>query len=455
MATPMSKYRLLFSPKLQVVSTKDGFNTWIKNFISVLEDYHLSELLLDKQGHSKRPASVTERQTFDATLHYYVKDEFLPNWFQTAIKSSDDAHDSTQRAIYLHQQKHDQSNLWSQLKSLSYDGISNAFIFISKVRAIISLFPDGTSSEVSSLIITILFDALHGSYTSIVKKSAPKTESYTVNDVLDAIQFEYDFHERYQKSHRITSGKPTLTICSYCKKSGHSASQCYAKQNKEKASHKSSTRYKNKKSSHHISVTGPTTPDTTTPSSGDDDDSLRPTSSDSINADATNDDNSINLNHYMLLDTGSNISIVNDMAFLHDISQDYIPPSIEDTENRPISHKARGILKLRFPGGKIVNLTAYYAPNSDTNIIGALTLERDGIYICCKTCTLEGNNNTIYAHYRQFDELPWLSNRFLQFPTDTPKYVVHHLLHQYPLELIHRLFGHVNVIDYLNYCCSF
>ena len=455
MATPMSKYRLLFSPKLQVVSTKDGFNTWIKNFISVLEDYHLSELLLDKQGHSKRPASVTERQTFDATLHYYVKDEFLSNWFQTAIKSSDDAYDSTQRAIYLHQQKHDQSNLWSQLKSLSYDGISNAFIFISKVRAIISLFPDGTSSEVSSLIITILFDALHGSYTSIVKKSAPKTESYTVNDVLDAIQFEYDFHERYQKSHRITSGKPTLTICSYCKKSGHSASQCYAKQNKEKASHKSSTRYKNKKSSHHISVTGPTTPDTTTPSSGDDDDSLRPTSSDSINADATNDDNSINLNHYMLLDTGSNISIVNDMAFLHDISQDYIPPSIEDTENRPISHKARGILKLRFPGGKIVNLTAYYAPNSDTNIIGALTLERDGIYICCKTCTLEGNNNTIYAHYRQFDELPWLSNRFLQFPTDTPKYVVHHLLHQYPLELIHRLFGHVNVIDYLNYCCSF
>lgn len=76
-----SSSHLLFSLKLQVVSTKDGFNTWIKNSISALEDYHLSEFRLDKQGHSQRPASVTEHQTLDSTLHHYIKDEFLPNWF--------------------------------------------------------------------------------------------------------------------------------------------------------------------------------------------------------------------------------------------------------------------------------------------------------------------------------------------------------------------------------------
>lgn len=33
----------------------------------------------------------------------------------------------------------------------------------------------------------------------------------------------------------------------------------------------------------------------------------------------------------------------------------------------------------------------------------------------------------------------------MQLSTDTPKYVVHHVICKHPLDLLNRLFGHVNV----------
>ena len=50
-----------------------------------------------------------------------------------------------------------------------------------------------------------------------------------------------------------------------------------------------------------------------------------------------------------------------------------------------------------------------------------------------------------YDNYTKSESLCWLSNRHIIFPSKQALKRVNHLIHKYPLELVHRLFGHVNV----------
>ncbi|KAG0668678.1 hypothetical protein C6P45_004520, partial [Maudiozyma exigua] len=70
---------IYFSPKLAVVTSKGGFQHWIKQFLLVLRDYGLDSLIPDSRRQLSRVPTATEIQSFDSTLLYYVKEEFLPS----------------------------------------------------------------------------------------------------------------------------------------------------------------------------------------------------------------------------------------------------------------------------------------------------------------------------------------------------------------------------------------
>lgn len=90
--------QIYYSPKLQTVSTKADFNTWMRDFISVLKTYKLEDILPGPRGQSICSASPSERQNIIATLYFYVKDEFLPTCF---FETTDNIYESVRRAIQL------------------------------------------------------------------------------------------------------------------------------------------------------------------------------------------------------------------------------------------------------------------------------------------------------------------------------------------------------------------
>lgn len=266
--TPIQIY---YSPKLQTVTTKAGFNTWIREFISVLKDYNLVDIIPGPRGKSIRSASTSERQNILATLHLYVKNEFLPAWF---FDTTDNIYESVRRAMQLQQGNRDTSQLWSDMKALSYDGTTDAFPFVSKVRSIIRRFPSTRSPDTISLMKTAILSSLHGKCLTLVKKYDRLEESFTIDQLLDDIQYEYDFDSKHRtlsstSKKRTPSASPDT--CRYCHKPGHTIDQCYTKQNQENNKKTSKPKRNVKKSNHIVST------------SSSDSNQLRPTSTSYVN----------------------------------------------------------------------------------------------------------------------------------------------------------------------------
>ncbi|KAG0653142.1 hypothetical protein C6P45_004329, partial [Maudiozyma exigua] len=87
-------------------------------------------------------------------------EEFLPSWFKEATTRSANEFQAIQRAMVLSLKETDQQHLWAELKSLTYNGSSDAFVFISKICSIIDSFPDADSESTAPLLKTIIFDSL-------------------------------------------------------------------------------------------------------------------------------------------------------------------------------------------------------------------------------------------------------------------------------------------------------
>lgn len=56
--------------------------------------------------------------------------------------------------------------------------------------------------------------------------------------------------------------------------------------------------------------------------------------------------------------------------------------------------------------------------------------------------TTTGN---IAVYFTSEDGLSWLSNQHIVFPMSTATAIIHALKAKVPLDLIHRIFGHINV----------
>jgi len=410
--TPVQIYG---SPQLQIVSSKTGFNTWIFNFISVLKEYGLTDIIPGPRGHSKRSPTTTERQNIISTFHYYVKDEFVPEWF---FSNSNDTFESVKRAIQLQQAQNDSSQLWHDLKALSYDGTKDAFPFVTKVRSIIQRFSNPDADETVTLIKTAILSSLSGTCLSIVKTYEKLEHDYSLDQLLDDIQYEYDFNSKYKliSSSKRSPTKPSGTImCKYCNKSGHTIENCYSKKNQENGSRSTGRQKRPVRKNNNINLRS-----SITSSNSDSSHSLRPTSTSSIVAIAKNSVNNVqsltstfDVGNYILLDNGSSITLINDADLLHDVTYDFIVPHIATTQNHRPHARAQGTLKLHFHNNKEISVNAYFVPEIVDNILRIHDLEEQGAYQNPKTRILEDTNGVIFAEYTKFDSLCWLSNRYI------------------------------------------
>jgi len=407
------------SPQLQIVSSKPGFDTWTFDFISVLKEYELADIIAGPRGHSKRAASPSERQNIMSTFQYYVKDDFVPDWFFT---NSNNTFESVKRAIQLQQAQNDSSQLWHDLKALSYDGTKDAFPFVTKVRSIINRFSNPEADETVTFIKTAILSSLSGSFLSIVKTYEKLENNYTIDQLLDDIQYEYDFNSKYKliSSSKRSPAKPSNTIiCKYCQKSGHTLENCYTKKNQENGSRSTGRQKRPVRKNNNINLRS-----SITSSNPDSSHSLRSTSTSSIVAIAKNSVNNVqsltstfDVGNYILLDNGSSITLINDADLLHDVTYDFIVPHIATTQNHRPHARAQGTLKLHFHNNKEISVNAYFVPEIVDNILRIHDLEEQGAYQNPKTRILEDTNGVIFAEYTKFDSLCWLSNRYIIFHT--------------------------------------
>lgn len=61
-----------YSPKLQAVISKAGFDIWMEELVTVLKGYQLENVIPCPRGQSLGLVTTNERQNIGATLHYYV-----------------------------------------------------------------------------------------------------------------------------------------------------------------------------------------------------------------------------------------------------------------------------------------------------------------------------------------------------------------------------------------------
>ena len=151
-------------------------------------------------------------------------------------------------------------------------------------------------------------------------------------------------------------------------------------------------------------------------------------------------------NHYILLDSGAPITFVRHKSMLHNLRpSDTTTISISSCSNTPIPFKQEGDLILKTLNHKSVKIHAYYTPSIDHTILSTGDLRSHHLYMNERSNTIEDQDGSIAAHFTQNNGLSWLSNRHVIFPKSTSLKTIHSLQTKFPLELIHRLFGHVNV----------
>ena len=74
-----------------------------------------------------------------------------------------------------------------------------------------------------------------------------------------------------------------------------------------------------------------------------------------------------------------------------------------------------------------------------------MALEDANIYANAIDRILESHTGIPYTHVVKHSSLPWRANRHIIIPGTTHFHTINHLINKYPLDVVHRLFGHVNV----------
>lgn len=147
-----------------------------------------------------------------------------------------------------------------------------------------------------------------------------------------------------------------------------------------------------------------------------------------------------------MLDSGAGITLVNHLEFLHDHFVPAIPTiSISSCSHNPIHYQSEGTLLLKTYDMGVIPIHAYYVPYLDHSILSTSDLNNQGLYMNEGTKYLEdqhGNPEASFTHEQSFN---WLPTRHVVFPSNIPTSVVNHLSTKLSLDLVHRLFGHVNV----------
>ena len=155
---------------------------------------------------------------------------------------------------------------------------------------------------------------------------------------------------------------------------------------------------------------------------------------------------SLEPNYYMMLDSGATVTLVKHKEMLHNICKSH-PDSIQTTScsNTDIPYDQEGDLILKTLNGKQFKIHAFYTPTIDHTLLSTSDLRSNHLFLNERLHTIEDANGNVAANIDTCNGLHWLSNRHIVFPLHVDKKSVHALKTKFPLDLIHRILGHVNV----------
>ena len=433
---------------LYEITNPGQFKQWIRVFVQHLHSQHMEHLIPDRHGIVHGQITEAETLGLNWVFSTFIKPAAYEVWVQSAVKAEVSFDQIIIEAISRYATKTNSAKIIRQLQTMIYRGSTPAFAFQAQVRSLLEPLHilDETSNDVADIVKDILLSNLHGPYITIGAKYGKTTKSYTVNDIFRQLMIEYAYNHREGQK---PIGQPILKTtvpCIHCKKTNYRSKDCFYRQretqspmepnNRAEALPKSKNTLKPKRSSTRTLTRKNHAANNVT-----------------LDEESSDLDDSYYLRHpknvknnegEFLLDTGARTTVVNSLHLLHD-PVDPKNVTVLTPDRAAIKIKKRGYIHLKLAGRCHVTLPAFYAPDISYNLLCVHDLERQGVYINSCKDVLEDADGTTVAHIHKSGAHPWLSFRYVEFPIKTTEIIVNALLPKYPLDFVHRLFGHVGV----------
>ncbi|CCD23648.1 uncharacterized protein NDAI_0B06160 [Naumovozyma dairenensis CBS 421] len=261
----------------------------------------------------------------------------------------------------------------------------------------------------------------------------------SLEDILDQIQRTYislkgvpHSHKDSTPSAQISTPKPQPKTCEFCDKRGHTAKKCpqiielkAASERNSTARSKPTKKGGNKRSHvHHLNSTVPP----------EDLQCLRRASQPT----------ELNINEFFVLDSAAEISVVSS-KLLHNRNDDP-PDQLFGAGNEEIPVAASGNLTFKWLNSVSHCIYAIASPYVDLNLVSTNDLEAIGVIVDNRRKALvKVDTDEVLAPIIKIGKYQCVPLSFGKLPKH--KSQVHALSKKFPLTLVHRLFGHINVKD--------
>lgn len=419
------------------------FNSWVHSLIKHLIASGLKDLVPDSHDRTVRDPTPEESQGLINLFFTLVPQSSYPDWVQECFHKQMHPYDVIRQAMTYDIERSNVNTIINTIRSLKYNGGYPAFQFTSYLHNLIDqLNPTDLQTHEYLLKQTIL-DTLTGTYESISKHFFKSDTPYTINDIFSSIKREYQYYHQasqisdphFSPNPPSSSKKQYPTNPSVNKRANNTSTVLNTKNTTVPSTVKpkaKSTKARSKKVSqvktHSNSTSIPQQNNPVDPTL------LRPIST------------SLNPAYYMMLDSGATVTLVKHKEMLHNL-RDSHPESVQITScsNTDIPYDQEGDLILKTLNGSQIKIHAFYTPTIDHTILSTSDLRSHHLFLNERLNTIEDANGDVAANIDSSNGLHWLSNHHIVFPSTATRKSVNALKTKFPLDMIHRILGHVNV----------
>lgn len=149
-----------------------------------------------------------------------------------------------------------------------------------------------------------------------------------------------------------------------------------------------------------------------------------------------------------MLDPGADITLVKHKEFLYDLKS----TSITDIQIQSCSHdhipcKFKGTLLLKINTKGTIAIPAFYTPSIDHSLISTNDFRCNGLYMNERSNALEDTDGNQQLSFITIHNHGWIPATSFQTPYPIPKVIINAVTTKIPPDLVHKLFGRINVQD--------